>query len=275
MCRIIADEQGTHRTRARRAFRPRHTRQAAIGSSSEGTQPGWQRQFVAPKRKHCIAQDDRRRLTEMSPLDFKALGLTVKDVAEIVAERPSLRGMIMGYAAEYKVRRMWFTTPPCSKVFRPDDHDRTQHYDMRFEYKGVTICVECKSVKGDTVKPVPGVPGSFVGMVQCRGSDRREIVLPGGDKYVCTNLRVGDFDLLSVNLFPFVGEWRFAFARNSELPTAKWGKHPEWVRDQLLPNFIPITWPLAPPFIDSPWPILDAIVADRMRGKSARRFDEH
>ena len=75
-------------------------------------------------------------LTDETEAQFRALGLTPEEVAEIAVSRPSLRGMLMGYAAEYKARKLWFSDPRISDLVVPDDHDRTQKFDMRFEYGG-------------------------------------------------------------------------------------------------------------------------------------------
>ena len=110
--------------------------------------------------------------------------------------------------------------------------------------------------------------------MQCRGSDKREITLPTGRKLVTANLRIGDFDLLVVSLFRFGNRWRFAFARNNELPCSTHKAYTEEDRKCLLPNFIPIADPLEAPFRGSPIPLLDAIVADRMGSVAAPRLHE-
>jgi hypothetical protein len=42
---------------------------------------------------------------------------------------------------------------------------------------------------------------------------------------VTTNLVVGGFDLLAINLFEFGAEWRFAFAKNRDLPRSTFRKY--------------------------------------------------
>ena len=73
---------------------------------------------------------------------FEKLGLTPEEVAEIAVNRPSLRGMLMGYAAEYKVRKQWFSKPEITDLVVPDDHDRSQKFDIGFNYKGVPVRVQ-------------------------------------------------------------------------------------------------------------------------------------
>lgn len=58
--------------------------------------------------------------------------LTPTELSEIVAENPSLRGMMFGYIAEYKARKMWFSDPVFTNLRKPDDHDRTRKGDFIF-----------------------------------------------------------------------------------------------------------------------------------------------
>jgi hypothetical protein len=49
--------------------------------------------------------------------------------------------------------------------------------------------------------------------------------LPNGESVETTYLLVGGFDLLAVNLLEFGQEWRFAFAKNSDLPRTTSSKY--------------------------------------------------
>ncbi len=41
-------------------------------------------------------------------------GITAEELTEIVAANPSMRGLMLGYVAEYKLRKMWFEDEaPC------------------------------------------------------------------------------------------------------------------------------------------------------------------
>lgn len=93
------------------------------------------------------------------------------------------------------------------------------------------------------------------------------MTLPNGRKLTTTNLVVGGFDLLAVNIFHFGREWRFAFAKNSDLPRSTAKKYTEKQRKYLLATSIPLSWPVEPPFRDEPFSLLDEIVRSRAKSK--------
>ncbi len=184
-------------------------------------------------------------------------GITLDELNEIVASRPSLRGILIGFIAEYKLSQIWFTDPRIERLVRYENHDRTRSGDFGFLYKGVPISVQVKSLQTNSVRKTnTGYTGTF----QCDASDRRPVRLPNGAVVETTCLVVGGFDLLAVSLFEFGQQWRFAFARNSDLPRTRSSKYTSEQRQYLLATLIRITWPLQPPFYDEPFTVLDAIV---------------
>ena len=64
-----------------------------------------------------------------------------------------------------------------------------------------------KSLQGASVREVES---RYTGRCQCDASDKREVTLPNGIRLSTTNLVVGGFDLLAVNIFQFDKTWRFA-----------------------------------------------------------------
>jgi len=197
---------------------------------------------------------------------LKLWGITFDVLDAIVTAAPSLRGMLFGYVAEYKLRQMWF--PDGSKRFqildRPDDHDRKSKGDLWIRYKGEAIKIETKSLQSNLVKKTPeGWEGTF----QCDASDRRNITLPNGEVVNTTCLQIGEFDLVAVGLFQFGNEWRFAFARNRDLPRSEQRNCTPEQRKYLIKSGIKITWPLVPPFEPEPFRLLDEIVRERSSGK--------
>jgi hypothetical protein len=189
-------------------------------------------------------------------------GVTLDELNEILASRPSLRGILIGFLAEYKLARMWFTDPRIKRLERYENHDRTKPGDFGFWYKGVQISVQVKSLQTNSVRRTET---GYVGTFQCDASDRRPVKLPDGQVVETTCLVIGGFDLLAVNLFEFGQEWRFAFARNADLPRTKSPKYTSEQRQYLLATSIRITWPLRPPFHEEPFQLLDQIAADRRR----------
>ncbi len=193
--------------------------------------------------------------------------LTNEELDEIITTNPSLRGMMLGYVSEYKLRHMWFSDPRFLDVRKEDDHDRTQKGDLWFTYRGTRLSLEVKSLQTHTVKQVGE---AYQGKFQCDASDRRQVILPGGDTLQTTCLLVGEFDLLAVGLFEFGQQWRFAFAKNSDLPRSTWRNYTAEQRIHLLASIMPITWPLQPPYEEAPFRLLNAIVQEKQNGASAQ-----
>lgn len=127
-------------------------------------------------------------------------GITLDELNEILASRPSLRGILIGFVAEYKLSQMWFTDPRIDKLVRYENHDRTRSGDFGFLYKGLPISVQVKSLQTNSVRKTEM---RYTGTFQCDASDRRPVRLPNGQVVETTCLVVGGFDLLAVNLFEF------------------------------------------------------------------------
>jgi hypothetical protein len=146
-------------------------------------------------------------------------------------------------------------------LVRYDNHDRTRHGDFGFLYNGLPISVQVKSLQTNSVrKTKKGYTGTF----QCDASDKRAVELPNGQVVETTCLVIGGFDLLAVNLFQFEQKWRFAFAKNSDLPRTRSSRYTSEQRQYLLATSIRITWPLEFPFFEDPFKVLDEIVRERM-----------
>lgn len=189
-------------------------------------------------------------------------GLTLEELNEILATRPSLRGVLIGFIAEYKLPKMWFADVRISGLERYDNHDRTRPGDFGFTYKSAPVTIQVKSLQSNSVRQTTtGYTGSF----QCDASDKRKVKLPNGKTVETTCLVVGEFDLVAVNLFAFGQQWRFAFAKNSDLPRSKAKKYTSKQQKYLLATSVKITWPLEPPFRDEPFTLLDEIVQARRR----------
>lgn len=186
--------------------------------------------------------------------------ITAEELTELVDGNPSLRGIMLGYVAEMKLRQIWFSGSGIEYLSKHDDHDRARKGDHIVKYKRKTLIVEAKSLRTSTIRREGKV---WRGKAQVDASDCRRISLPDGTSLTTTLLLVGGFDLLAVNCFAFEGKWRFAFAKNSDLPRSTYHKYPEKVRKHLLASLVSVTWPPEPPFHDNPYAPLDEIVAER------------
>lgn len=173
-----------------------------------------------------------------------------------------MRGLMFGYVAEYKLKKMWLQRREVANLTRPRAHDRKAKGDFRFEYRGQAVTLEVKCLDTPKVKLEEGV---YSGTFQCNASDSRQVVLPNHQRVTTNCLVVGEFDLLGVCLFAFGNEWRFAFALNDDLPRTTWKGYTPAQQKYLLKSAMAITSPLQPPFADEPFALLDRLVAERVR----------
>ena len=74
--------------------------------------------------------------------------LTERELTEIMEVNPSMRGLVLGYVAEYKLRKMFFSEPCFSDVHKSDDHDRKKKGEFftfqldQDECKKCTTCIK-------------------------------------------------------------------------------------------------------------------------------------
>lgn len=191
--------------------------------------------------------------------------VTHEELGGLIETNPSLRGIVFGYLAEHKLKKMLLLDPRISGLVKYDNHERTEKGDLGFRYMGVPVILEVKSLQTATVKQTSeGYSGRF----QCDASDRRTVSLPSGKEIETTCLLVGQFDLLAVNCFAFgQKEWRFAFARNKDLPRSRFRGYSPEDREHLLATLMDVTWPVQPPFEAEPFRLLDQIVSEKTRQK--------
>lgn len=186
--------------------------------------------------------------------------LTPQELSEIISQNPSMRGLLMGYVAEYKLRKIWFSDDRVDGAHKYDDHDRSRPSDLEVHYNGVPVTIEVKSLQTASVRQTDG---GFVGRFQCDASDRRRVELPNGETLQTTCLVVGQFDLLAVNLFAFREEWDFAFIRNQDLPRSRFRGYTQEQRQYLLATLVDITLPVQRPFESEPFRLLEEIAREK------------
>ncbi len=194
---------------------------------------------------------------------LKSWGISSQELAEIVSENPSMRGLMFGFVAEYKLKKEWLLRPGISNVTRPRSHDRTQKCDFRFEYRDVDVRLEVKCLDTPKVKLLES--GVYKGTFQCNASDTTEVKLPNGRKVTTNCLVAGGFDILAVCLFAFGNTWRFAFALNENLPRTTWHGYTATQQKYLLKSAMQISWPLEAPYVDDLFAVLNRLVAKGVR----------
>lgn len=188
-------------------------------------------------------------------------GITEAELTDLVDQNPSLRGIMLGYVAEKKFHDEFLNHPSIFKAGKDDDHDRSRKGDRRVDYKGKELVIEVKSLQTNTVQNLGG--DKWTGKSQVDGSDRRVIKFNDGSELNTTLLKRGEFDLLAVNCFAFGNQWRFAFAKNQDLPCSTFRKYTEAQQKQLIASLITVTWPPQKPFTDNPFELLDELAVSK------------
>ena len=183
--------------------------------------------------------------------------ITAEELTKIVEDNPSLRGFMFGYVSEYKARTYFAGHDGITNLMKYDDHDRKSKGDISFQYKGKEFRIEAKSLQTNSVVSLGG--DSWTGIFQCDASDRREILLPNGHTVNTTCLAVGEFDIVAVSLYAFGDQWRYAFAKNSDLPHPSRNVAAE-DREYLIKTSIDISWPLQAPFTTDVYSLLDSMI---------------
>jgi len=186
--------------------------------------------------------------------------ITAYALTDLLAQNPSLRGMLFGYVAEFKLEELWLQPPKITACFKTDDHDRRKKGDRVIIYQGEQFIIEAKSLQTNTIAYKDG---QWTAKSQVDASDRRQITLPNGTTLSTTCLLVGEFDVLAVNTWSFEEEWSFAFAKNKELPRTSWRGYTPEQRQCLLATTVQVTWPPEPPFHDDLFEVLDELIQER------------
>lgn len=185
--------------------------------------------------------------------------ITPEELVRAVKNAPSLRGMLIGYISELKYEEH-ITSLGFSNIHKPDDHDRsTNKADLCFQYKNREVKVQLKSIQTNSLR-WDAEQSVLRATVQNDGSDKREVILPTGNSVFTTNYKSGDYDILAVPLFPFSGEWKFAYMLNADCRHTTSSKYNEEERRFLLATTEIITYPLSQPWSENLVTILERLV---------------
>ena len=71
---------------------------------------------------------------------------------DVVRSNPSLKGMILGYIAERKLKDIFIQSGRTENHRKDDDHDRSKKGDLTLTYKGEEIVIEVKSLQTNSIK---------------------------------------------------------------------------------------------------------------------------
>ena len=196
-----------------------------------------------------------------SPVSIlQELELTIGELTRLIHDNPSLRGMVVGYAAEQKLQTYLQSNDEITYIGKLDDHDRQNKGDHVIQYRGHRLTIEIKSLQTGMVTRDGDI---WRGRAQVDASDRRTVILADGSSLDTTLLTVGEFDVLAVNCFAFGRGWNFVFAKNEDLPRSRYRNYSDEARNQLLASLVPVSWPPEPPFTDTLLAVLDDLINDR------------
>lgn len=193
------------------------------------------------------------------------LNITLDELDDVFKENPSLRGTIVGYLGEIKLRYHLSKNKQIEILPKPDDHDRTAKYDLPIKYKGKVFKIEVKSLQTNSIKAIKNSSDiKFKATVQCDASDCRAILLPNGKTVTTTCLQYGDFDILAVNMYMFNKKWEYAFTLNEHIPHSGKGSKknpiPEDCQKYIMKTSIPITYPIGDIFTSDICSLLDYLI---------------
>jgi hypothetical protein len=79
------------------------------------------------------------------------LGIGLDYLTEVVRENPSLRGVLIGYVAEKKLRDWFLADGRVTKMRKDDDHDRANKADLVVAYEGFEFRIEVKSLQANSI----------------------------------------------------------------------------------------------------------------------------
>ncbi len=193
---------------------------------------------------------------------IRSWGLTKEDLETLIAENPHVYSPVSGFHAEYKCRQLCLNIPEISDISRPSGYDKKEKGDFVFSYRGEVLRLEVKSLDGPKV--VRNDNDRWQGTFQCNASDARAVELPNGHTVTTNCIVAGGWDVLAVNLYDFGRQWRFAFAKQSDLPRAS-TQYPDVDRKHLLASSMSIELPLSAPFRDNLKSVLDEIIRTRRK----------
>lgn len=205
--------------------------------------------------EHLLAQRDLCA----NPYSLANLDLSLDDLDRLVAQNPSLRSFLIGYAAEHHLQAS-LADLGITDLGKPDDHDRTNKGDRLIEYEGEHFRLESKSLQSTSVA---AAGDTLKARAQIDASDRRDLELPNGETVATVCLLRSDLDVVAINLYAFTYTWEFAYIDAADLPICKARHLTHEQRRYLIATSVSVTYPLQAPFSRSLPEILTRIASRR------------
>ena len=217
---------------------------------------------IKKEKQHTSAIEARGRVTTI--ID----AIPPEELVSAIKRAPSLRGMILGYIAEEMFEKHVLNeNPEISHVQKHDDHDRSVNKsDRDFRYNERKYSIQLKSVQTNSIAWLPDEE-KLGADVQNDASDRRSVTLPNGNKVETTNYVIGDYDILAVPLFPFSGNWEFAYKRNRDCRLTDSKKYSDEDKQYLLSTTEKIHYPLSDDWTTDLTSLLDDSIGEPVEGE--------
>jgi hypothetical protein len=199
------------------------------------------------KRHSKYNKDDPEAISARDRVITIIDSVSPEDLVMSIKRAPSLRGMILGYIAEemfekYVPQKYGFINSEDIKAH--DDHDRRfNKSDRTIHFNNRLYRVQLKSIQTNSITRNLET-GLLQANVQNDASDSRLIKLPNDNSVTTTCYARGDYDILAVPLFPFLGEWVYAYKRNIDCRPTTSKKYTAEDSKYLLSTTEIITWPL-------------------------------
>ena len=191
---------------------------------------------VRLNKTHHISLECRRRVTES--ID----SIDSSDLIHAIKTAPSLRGIVLGFVSEVMFTKHVESLDGIEDVRKHDDHDRSKNkIDRDFLYRGQRVTVQLKSIQTNSLG-FHDEEEVIYADVQNDASDSRRLNFNGNEITTVNYLR-GDYDLLCTPLYPFTGEWDFAYKLNSSCQTWRSQKYPTEIAEHFLHGTEKITFP--------------------------------
>ncbi len=193
-------------------------------------------------------KDDPEALKARERVKSMIDAIPPEDLVASIKKAPSLRGMILGYVAELMFEKhipSAYELILSEHIESHDDHDRNANKaDRTIAYNGRKYGIQLKSMQTNSITRSIRT-GLLQADVQNDASDKRRVVFEDGTGVETTCYLRDDYDILAVPLFPFTGQWNFAYKRNIDCRSSVSAKYTDYQREFLLSTTEKITWHLS------------------------------
>jgi hypothetical protein len=200
--------------------------------------------------------------------DMKTLSdwnTTEHEVAKLMEENSSLRGIVLGYVAEEKLKKIIESNSEVSSNYKPHDQDKSIRCDRVVVYKQQQFYIEVKSILSNTIRSESDY---FVGTAKTNYADKKELLFDDGSNCVTSLAMRKEFDILAVNCYHMTGKWDFVFIPNQSIPATESSEYTQFQKSQLLTRTIDVCFPPKNPLHSTNLVLLmDEILKGRIAGR--------